>query len=69
MKGIIIWDVMPFGLLKVNPAFVLISGLTYSSTLKVEAIRSSKTIVGFQWTAVLVTLYNEIYLGFSQNIL
>jgi hypothetical protein len=45
MKSSVFWDITP-----VPSAFTLVSCLTYS-TLKIEAICSSETLVDFQQTA------------------
>jgi hypothetical protein len=56
MKSTIFWDITLCNPLKViaelslPPAFMLVSCLAYSLTLKMEAIYSSEMSVDFQWT-------------------
>jgi hypothetical protein len=53
MKSTIFWVMTPCSLLNKQaepPAFMLVSCSAYSSTLKVEAVCSSKTLIDFQWT-------------------
>jgi hypothetical protein len=56
MESSVFWDIMPCSPLKVNqllrlpPDFTLVSYSTYTSTLKMEATRSSETSVYFQRT-------------------
>jgi hypothetical protein len=72
MKSCIFLDIIPCNPLKVNrrfggkygrhlfsACFVLISFLTYSHTLKIEAIRLSETSVDFYWTTVRNILENR----------
>jgi hypothetical protein len=53
MKSTVFWDIKPCSPLKVNrlsPAVMLVSCSAYSSTLKMEMICSSETLVDLQWT-------------------
>jgi hypothetical protein len=50
-KSTIFWDITPCSLLLcLPPAFMLVSCMAYSSTLKIEVICSSETSVDFQRT-------------------
>lgn len=46
-KGIVFWDVMPCSLVDVSSCCLLLPCLTYSSTLRIDAVGSSQKSVNF----------------------
>jgi hypothetical protein len=49
MKNYIFWDITPYSPLKIKQLAICFA-LVYSSTTKMETVRSSETSVGFQRT-------------------
>jgi hypothetical protein len=67
IKNSIFWDLIPYGLLKINQQAVLadcitlVSCLAYSSTMKIEATCPSETLVDFQWNTHIISQKTELF--------